>query len=79
MKTRLRKITVDGRRFTWRVVQHGDVARVRVWLADKPREIWAEFEVPHADPWLNVGTIEGAAPIQPTQVAELIRGRMPRS
>ncbi len=75
VKRKVRAINVDGREFVWRVAKRDDLALVRVWDINKPRTTWAEFALPHTDPWLDLDR-EPTAPVRPERVAELIRSRM---
>lgn len=76
MKTKVRKIVVDGTAFTWRIVRSSEAfVLLRVWRAEEPREVWREFRLANTDAWLSIGNEDRDAdpPITPTAVAELIR------
>ena len=56
MKNKLRKLTVAGREFRWRVVRLSEHnVCLRIWSAEDPKTPWVEMRCRSDDSWLQLG------------------------
>jgi hypothetical protein len=86
MEKKIRSISVDNRKFAWRVVLDEDCPENEVWLRlwrDGNKQLWASVRCRFNNPWLFYGEILTAPekasevlqlnPLTPKQVAHIIR------